>query len=179
MSCLDGGTRMVEADPNGMGRGQSSEISLGDPPLVHDQDVRVSESPEHELPQGGGGKVRRKAQPTRPRQDSPPKCVKRSGDGDHPDSEGGRRVALGAVGGVKNCRFERKCEHCGELFKAARRDARFCSAYCRYAARDLRRERWRRRGTLVQAVCMTCAAPFEYRSTTKPRKRCDRCRGAS
>jgi hypothetical protein len=50
---------------------------------------------------------------------------------------------------------------------------RFCSAKCRYAARD--RARHLARGTLCSTTCASCGGDFEYRSTTKPRKYCLTC----
>jgi hypothetical protein len=70
------------------------------------------------------------------------------------------------------------CDECGGLLDLRRgrqrgRGPRFCSSRW-YRHRN--RGRHRARGTVVQAVCVSCGAGFEYVSSTKPRKYCVDCR---
>lgn len=63
------------------------------------------------------------------------------------------RKPVGSRAAPKPCL---ECEHCGETFEACRRDARFCSNRCHYAAQaDVRRQRcrsWRERHPDRQAA---------------------------
>lgn len=71
---------------------------------------------------------------------------------------------------------ERVCAWCAAPLPPDRggRPRRFCTATCRYAAKDS--ARYVARGTQVTARCERCGESFTYLSSTHPRSLCTVCR---
>ena len=69
------------------------------------------------------------------------------------------------------------CDWCDGLFRQTTGKQRFCSAKCRYRARD--RKRHRPKGTELTATCRRCGSEFVYVATTKPRLYCFVCSPAT
>lgn len=66
------------------------------------------------------------------------------------------------------------CKWCGELFRRLSESHTYCSAKCRYAARD--RKRHVPTGSMVASRCASCRRKFWFRIVTKPRRFCPVCK---